>query len=161
MAKNLSTLERVLADAHLVDLDLSTWDQSIGLYVLADHFRDWSDRSTGRCPLLELRFERVSELHIAFNHLSVDPLDGGAHFQWRIDEAEFSKEDAGRRTVTMSSSQHSAPLLRLAFEAVTISELPIRQIDRAYPGWSRPGAGLVRGGVVEMARRLVLKERRR
>lgn len=84
--------EQIFSDAHVVDIDLSSWDQFITLYVLADHTER---EESGRKALFAVEFGRVYGLNIRFNHLDMKPLRPDEHFQWTADDFRITSMDGG------------------------------------------------------------------
>lgn len=153
-SRRFTDLERIFSDAHVKDLDFSEWDQRVTLLVLADHCRNGRSPG-GRCPVLEVRFERVQSFSVDFQHLGRPGRSVGEHFQWLIDSPELISERP--LEIVLRGAHAAAPSLRIRCEAATWTELARWQVDSAFPGWDAAGAGLARPGV---ARAIDTKTRR-
>ncbi len=133
--------EQIFSDAHVVDLDLSGWDKSIDLYVLADHM----ERVEGnRLPLFSVHFLRARSFSLESGASSVQGLAADEHVQWRVDDFRIDEGD-GDITVSLWGSEAS-PRLKIVCEDVQINPFPLRVFDELFPGWSTPRSGLARPG---------------
>ena len=81
-------LEQAFSDSKVIDIDLSQWDFMIDIWILADHWREWS----GRMLLLKVCFRRIKSFSIDFNNLGVE-LEAGKHCQWNTCGLEHHEED--------------------------------------------------------------------
>jgi len=59
MASTVQTLSRIFSDAHVRAIDVSDPLRSMGLVVVADHFRPWTEQGEAHAPLLLVQFHRV------------------------------------------------------------------------------------------------------
>lgn len=134
--------EQVFSDAHLVDFDLSVWDKAVSVYVLADHLPRSPD---GRLPLYKVVFETPSEMHLDFRHLSGPDLSDGEHVQWQIARYELHECDAAVEIKLWGFSR--SPVLTLSCSNVLFQEIDLALVDRAFPRWDRPCAGLIRPSI--------------
>jgi|SRR5579862_2118870 len=142
-----NTIERVFSDAHVIDVDFSEWDRRISLWVLADHFRNWSDR----CPVVVVEFEDVQEFRIRMpsNKVVLDsPRD---HVQWRFYDVDLQTTNVGI-SITAKGSD-SSPVLRVACKTIEIREVDSKLLDKLNPGWNKPSSPFARGGVEKLANR--------
>jgi hypothetical protein len=132
---------RIFSDAHVIDVDLSSWDKSIDFYVLADHM----DRVEGsRLPLFAVHFLRVRSFKLDSNAASVPDLAAHEHVQWRIDDSEIKEGD---REMTISLRGDGAtPSVEIVCEDVQINPFALRVFDELFPGWDEPWTGLARPG---------------
>lgn len=132
--------EGIFTDAQVVDVDLSRWDKSIGLYVLADH----GSRADGRTPLFRIEFERVRDLQLEIDAREAGTLATDEHLQWRIDDFEFAQDEEGIRVSLWGAA--ASPRLAIRCENLEIYSFEPTEFDELYPGWNAPGRGLARPG---------------
>ncbi len=137
--------EGIFSDAHVVDVDLSRWDKSIDLYVLADHM----GRVEGnRLPLFVVQFIEVRRL--SFERSVANPeLGPDEHVQWLIDD--FRIEEAGDEVAISLWGHRASPRIELVCRDVDINPVELRVFDELFPGWNQPSRGLARPGARVMA----------
>jgi hypothetical protein len=143
-----NTIERVFSDAHVIDVDLSEWDRRIALWVLADHFRNWSDR----CPVVVVEFEDVKEFRIQMSSTKVVPDSLRKHVQWRFDDVDLQRTKDSISITAKGSS--SSPVLAVVCKTIEIREVDSNLLDKLNPGWNKPWSPFARGGIEKLAHRL-------
>ena len=117
--------ERIFSDAHVIDVDLSSWDKSIDLYVLADHMERVEGGSS--LPLFAVHFRRARSFKLESNAPSVPGLAADEHVQWRIDHFQV---DEGDNEITISLSGFEAsPRVEIVCEEVQINPFPLRVFE--------------------------------
>jgi hypothetical protein len=147
--------DSIFSDAQVVDVDLSSWDKSIDIYVLADHL----PRVEGdRLPLFQVRFIHVRSLVLVSSAFSVSGLAADEHVQWTIDDSRVEQID-GQMKLSLWGFEHS-PQLEITCEDVVFRSCELRVFDRLFPGWDRPSAGLARPGPLAMMELLGFNVRR-
>jgi hypothetical protein len=139
---NRELLLSIFRDAHVVDVDMSSWDRCIRLAVVALESTAFPAK---RLPVYVVEFQGVTELVVSFHHHG-RPADFG-HYQWNADTIVLD-EDGDRFRLQLSGSQ-LMPVTEIVFAAVEIRALDNSKLDRRFPGWSKPGAPMVRAGVEE------------
>ena len=137
----LSEFENVFRDGHVVDVDFSTWDRSIGFVVVAV---DGLGGSDSRAPVYAVDFEGVSRLEFLFNHLDIR-LNDGDHVQWNVYRTKV-KEVEGAWEVELSANPQM-PVTRIRCQNINFRRLGIQELDKAFPKWNRPGAPMIRQSV--------------
>jgi hypothetical protein len=148
--------EDIFSDAHIIDIDLSAWDQVVKLYVITDH----APRTTpGRLPLFMVEFLRVRQWNMSFNHLEVTfhELGPDEHLQWRSDSWEIDTNER-ELLITLSGSGYT-PRITIVCADVSIQEIAYAPLDRYFPGWSRPGRGLVRPSIEQYVQDVEARKR--
>ena len=135
-------LMQIFSDAHVIDVDLSRWDQAIVLYVLADHAPRTEE---GRKPLFAVEFHRVARLNVEFLHLNSVPLGEGEHFQWMIDDFSIQTTSTGFEVALWGLT--STPRMEIACVDVSVKPVALRLLDEAFPGWDEPSRPLARPGI--------------
>jgi len=141
-------LEQIFSDAHLIDIDLSQWDESISICVVADHV---AVPTPPRLPLFIIEFLRVQRLNCTLNHYELGPIGPGEHFQWHIDEFEMQAV-SGNLSFLLFYHNPSSPRLEIICESVHIRPIPHSVLDRMFPDWGKPSSGLARPGIEAMSR---------
>lgn len=134
--------EQIFSDAHVVDLDLSEWDKSTDLYVLADHVE--SAEGGGGPPLFALHFLRARSFKLEHDAASVEGLAPHEHVQWSIDD--FRLEETPAEISVSLWGMESSPRIEIICEDIQINPFPARVFDELFPGWSEPYRGLARPG---------------
>ena len=140
MAKKLGQeiFDRVFSDAHVIDIDFSQWDKRIELWVLADHYENWRSRK----PLVVVSFVEVQEF--IFSTGEYRPGTDG-HLQWRVDSCEVEEQSNQVRIRLWGSRQF--PVAQITCNTIDIKSVPSHILDKCFPGWSKPNAGLARPGL--------------
>jgi len=136
----------IFSDATVVDIDMAEWDERISLYVLADHYRDWSEQEGALCPLVRVTFLGISELLIRFRHLRFPPLEEGQRYHWTIDDPEIEDGHDGWR-MSLCSTSEPMPELALVCKAVDVQEMDHDAFERVFPGWSKLYGGFARPSI--------------
>lgn len=141
-----AAFERVFSDAHVVDVDLSKWDQLIAVWVLADHFDDWTDR----CPLVVVEFRNARNFTIVFPQECVELDSPDHHVQWNIDDMTIRE---GPTTVTVDLfGSRTSPRLTIECESIEFRRVSHSLLDDQFPGWSRPYSPFARPGIEVIAK---------
>ena len=138
---------QIFSDAHLVDVDLSSWDKQISFYVIADHLQHLPE---GRLPLVVIEFIRVHRFDMKFNHVSNDnliELGPDEHIQWWFDGADVEFIDERWHITLKSESLPSSPRTTIVCEDVNIWQMRNDIPDKLFPGWNKPRAGFIRPGL--------------
>lgn len=138
---DVSEFKRIFSDAHVVDVDLSEWDKRICLWVLADHFENW----TARCPLVVVEFGRVREFACRLPSAQHTLEAENRHVQWRIDDSKVEQTGAGL-LVRLSGSVYS-PVLTIECDSISFRADDIRLLDKLWPGWNQPYSALARPSI--------------
>jgi len=133
------TITRIFSDALICDIDFSNWQNSISLIVLADHYKDWSDR----IPVLEVVFFGIHDFSFQVPKEHFTRKD---KIQLNIDCVEIKGEDP--ISIKLSSLMES-PVISILCEDIYFEELDIRMIDRFYKGWDNHSSGFIRKSVTE------------
>lgn len=141
----LELIEQIFSDAHVVDIDLSSWDKAIDVYVLADHM---PHAEGDRLPLFKVKFMRVRSLRLENAAAPLEGLGIGEHAQWRIDDFRL-EEHHGETTVELWGMDPS-PRLEIVCQELEIQPFPLSTFDELFPGWTEPRRGLARPGPEEM-----------
>jgi hypothetical protein len=137
--------ETIFSDAHLVDIDLSAWDKSIALYVLADHVERTAD---GHVPMFIVEFTGVHNWNIDFNHLTSRApikLNVDEHVQWII--YDYSIERDGGLLEIMLRGHAASPRMTFSCDGINIQQISTDTPDRNFPGWREPSHGFIRPGL--------------
>jgi len=142
--EQLEVLERIFSDAHIIDVDFSEWDKKISICLLADHYRVYRKNK----PVLIITFFKVHELIVKFNHFDIVLDNPNDHFQWIVDEFDIKKNKGLYEIIIFGPIQF--PKLSLNCESIEIEEIPIKWLDKFFPGWSKPSAPLARLGISKM-----------
>jgi hypothetical protein len=144
---NETLLDSIFREAHVVDIDFAQWDRALRLVVVAREVDDPGDPT--RHAVFEIELTFVSAFEVTFQHLD-DPVDEG-HFQWVAYKLTRKREgDATRITFQGSPLM---PITSIVYRGLDITRIDSRDLDRAFPGWARPGAPLLRAGVREILAR--------
>jgi hypothetical protein len=147
MRTDSATINRVFSDAHVIDVDLSEWDRRIGLWVLADHFRNWSHR----CPVVVVEFEDVREFRMRMPSNKVVLDSPRQHIQWRFHDVDLQTTKDGIRITARGSD--SSPVLTVECKTIEIREVDSKLLDKLNPGWNQPSSPFARGGVEKLVNR--------
>lgn len=137
--------ERIFSDAHVIDVDLSEWDKSIDIYVLADHMPQVEG---GRLPLFRVKFVGARALVLEGAAASGLGLAADEHVQWTLDDFRID-ETAAEIRISLWGFEAS-PRLEITCQDVEISPFDLRVLDDLFPGWDRPSAGLARPGPAKL-----------
>lgn len=147
MESSVSVLRRLFSDAHVIDVDFSTWDRSFVLCIVGGH----AGESAERLPVLAIHFLAPSSVEIRFRHHGVHLKDEAAHFQWNIEDIRL--EPAANTWTVELVGAGASPFVRLQCRDVEIRQLPSDQLDRLFPGWNAPYRPLARPGIEALALR--------
>lgn len=139
------TLRRVFSDAHVVDVDLSAWDKYFSIWMLADHYENW----TGRCPLVVVDFYEVRLLKYEMPVI-VQAGSRDWHLQWRIDDFCL-REDEDTIHIELSGPV-SSPALQIECRHIEVRPASAEMLDELSPGWNEPHAGLARPSIENLYR---------
>jgi hypothetical protein len=142
-------LLHIFSDALIIDVDLSSWDKYVDLWVLADHYRKWTDRM----PLVIVRFSHVTSMNFAFQHYGIELECPRQHFKWRIDDFDISQNGNLVSIMLYSSSAH--PRLQITCTAINVYDRDHSILDRLFPGWGSPYSAFVRPGIDGLFRRFI------
>lgn len=153
---NWQYIEQIFSDAHVVDVDLSEWDRRVSLLVIADHI-EWVDPQ--RLPVVLVHFLGARAIEIKFDHFHLK-LPEGQHVQWLVDDLSRETTESGFR-LTLFQARSASPSLRLEAAEIDVERVATADLDRAVPGWNRPGAPLVRLGIAALIRRGPARSKRR
>lgn len=145
---DFTVLRRIFTDAHVIDVDLSMWDKKITFLVFADHYENWEGKS---CPLLAVALAGVRQLRMEFKHYDIQLDDPTAHVQWLIDCCLIEQHSDGIRLV-LSYHNMSFPVVEVQCEAIEVHRIDNSLLDKVFPDWRKPGSGLARPGIEELAR---------
>ena len=119
----------IFADAYVVDLDFSTWQRSVGLYLTANYA---SEHRRYYPEIFLVEFLRVRQLDIKFNHFDLDNSDEEReHFYWEITKYEAQPVSRGMQFTFWSNEEH--PRMTIVCEQVQIRELPRYVIEQIRP----------------------------
>ena len=113
--------------------------------VLADHYEAWSDRS----PAVLIEFYNVREFSCRMPQPEIGFDEPEKHLQWKIDDFEIQVSNAITRLRLFGSP--SSPVLNIECEGIEIRSIAGFLLDKTFPGWNKPFAGLVRQSVEDMA----------
>lgn len=137
---NRELLLSIFRDAHVVDIDMSDWDQCIRLAVVAMEATAFPAR---RLPVYIVELQRVTEFAVKFGHHERAPDFG--HYQWNVDSVQLEDTDEGFR-LRLSGSR-LMPVFTISFAGLEMRQLDNSMLDRRFPGWSKPGASFIRSGI--------------
>ena len=143
---DIKILGRVFSDAHVIDIDFSSWDKHVSLLVLSDHYEAWSDR----CPVVLIELRNIREFAFRMPQAEIGWTNRRGTFQWKIDDFEIQELNSAIRLRLFGSP--SSPVLNVECEGIEIRPIPARILDESFPGWNRPFAGLVRQSVENIAK---------
>jgi len=159
----LDLFKRIFSDAHLIDIDLSSWDEVISLLVLADHApRAPGDRLALVAVdfLLPKKFD-IEFLHFEFEHLKTQ-LKPGEHVQWMIDCSKVEKDKkTGNLTIALWGAGAPTPRLHIVCEDVRIRSVPHDAFDDVNPMWDQPKQGFARPSIEALRLGMSAGRRRR
>ena len=128
-AEEAAIFPYVFADTYVVDLDFSTWQRSVSLYLTADYA---SEHRRYYPEIFLVEFLRVRQWEIAFNHFDSDNADEEKeHFYWEITRYEAQPAPRGMQFTFWSREDH--PRMTIACEQVLIRELPRVIIEQIQP----------------------------
>jgi hypothetical protein len=140
-------LERVFSDAHVIDIDFSSWDKHISILVVSDHYEARSDR----CSVLVIEFRNVRVFACSMPQPEMRLDEPERHLQWNVDDFEIQELNATIRLRLFGSP--SSPILNVECEGIEIRPVSNRMLDETFPGWNRPFAGLVRQSIEDTAKK--------
>lgn len=146
---NRELLFSIFRDAHIVDIDMSDWDQCIRLAVIAMEATAFPAK---RLPVYIVELQRVTEFVAKFKHYEHE-LDSG-HYHWNVHTVRLDDTDEGYRIHLSGSGL--MPVLDISFASIDIRHLDNHMLDRCFPGWNKPGAPFMRSGI-----ELQIEEKRR
>lgn len=160
--RELELFKRIFSDAHLVDIDLSSWDKAASLYVLADH----APRAPGdRLALLAVDFLQprkfnIEFVHFEFEHLKTQ-LGPHEHVQWMIDCSKVEKDKkTGTLAISLWGAAAPTPRLSIVCADVGIRSVPHEAFDEVNPTWDQPKQGLARPSIEVLHQTLAAGGRR-
>jgi hypothetical protein len=134
----------------IVDVDLSQWDKTFRLFVVAKEETDLA--KDGFLPIYAIDFEKLSHLEIDIFHLA-DDVEG--HYQWNATLKSIATESD--TYVIDFSSIPKLVTMQIVCKDVTIKPIEKGLIDSVCPGWDKPRSPLARAGILEMAERMKVK----
>lgn len=144
----LRELEVICLDAHLIDVDLSIWDQAIRFVVIAC---DLPSRA-GWMPVYCVEFQTVYRLDFQFNHhergFEPQRFKGvGPHIQWRIHQLVW--EESSKGFILQLAGSQEFPTVVIECGAVDVRVIDDALLNKHFPGWRAPGGPFLRSGVEE------------
>ncbi len=151
-AEDMTLFVWIFEDAYLVDIDLTSWDKFIALYLVAPHAAERYERNR---LLFIVEFHRVRNWNITFNHLDHDPAaeDGPPEqLVWRIGHFAVQPVEGGLQFAFWGSDYH--PHITIVCESVDIREMPYQIAGRLFPGWDMTPRRFIRPGLDDLARDL-------
>jgi len=141
-------LKIVFSDADLIDIDFSTWDSLISVYVVADHV---PSAIQGKRAIVAIRFSGVQRFDWSFHHhgftkfpLKTDP---DQHLNWNIYRANISLGTICELTL---SGSEQFPVLRIEFDDVYTELVDHSNFAEVNPDWFKAGSGLARPSIEQL-----------
>jgi hypothetical protein len=146
--QTIDYLKLIFSDADVIDIDLSIWDNSIGIYVVADHVQS---AIAGKRAILALRFRGVRRFDWSFHHHDFTKFQLKAnrqqHLNWNVYRSELVCGEIYRLTV---SGSEQCPILKIDFEELDIKEIDSSVFADVNPDWANPGSGFARPGIEKL-----------
>jgi hypothetical protein len=143
--KTIREVTVIFSDADIIDIDLSKWDESIGIYVIADHVKS---PNPGRRAVVALDFRGVRRFDLSFSHHDFKqfPLKTSwqKHLNWPVYRSKIIRDQISQITI---SGSEQFPTLTIYFEEVEIRSVDIKLLDKMNPGWGKPSSGLARPSI--------------
>lgn len=146
--RKMDLFSRVFSDALVVDIDLSSWDKSATLYVLADHVERVE---VDRLALLAVEFVRPESFNVAFRHLGkreqLESLLGtDGHVQWTIDSSRVEKKGTGL-SISLWAAGALSPKLDIVCDEINIRSVDHKFFDEINPSWEHSYPGFARPSI--------------
>ncbi len=116
---------RIFSDAQVVDVDMSDHFRFIGLAVVADHYRPWTEYGERTAPILLVRFEAVRVWNMTYSVHPEPTYDGPV--QWLIDEAQIEWGRSAELSIRLTGLPGD-PSLQVVCAAVSWTELHPRAL---------------------------------
>jgi hypothetical protein len=146
--QTIDYLKVIFSDADVIDIDLSKWDISISICVIADHVES---AIPGRRATLAIQFRGVRAFNWSFHHhdFTKFPLkfDQQEHLNWNIYRSELVPGEISRLTL---GGSEQFPTLQMDFEDVDIKEINPSLFADINPEWANPKSGFARPGIEQL-----------
>ena len=143
--QTIKDLTIIFSDADVIDVDLSTWDKSIGIYVIADHVKS---SNPAHRAILALDFRGVRRFDLSFSHHDFKKfplkISEQEHLNWPVYRSKIIRDEISQITI---SGSEQFPTLIIRFEDVVISQVDIKLLDKMNPDWRKPDSGLARPSI--------------
>ncbi len=143
--QQIQYLNLIFSDADIIDIDFSHWDESVDVYVMADHV---PHVVPGKRTLLAVRFRHVRRFDCSFCPHDFTKFtlktQSQKHLNWYIYRIHLVKNEISK--VTLSGSEQF-PILKIEFEDFDTENIDHSLFTEVNPDWAESSSGLARPGI--------------
>ena len=134
----------VFSGSEVVDVDFSEWDNYIALWMLTDHYSNWTNQySKSQCSIMAVKFENVRTFSCEippFNAASKSLQSPEISLQWSVANYEIQQLSPTIRVRFWGSED--SPSVIIECDAITFQPLELGEYTRLFQNGRNVASGL-------------------